>query len=192
MIKHLIKINHLIRKKFGFGISICPYRASVNFIKNKFQNKEMVCAEIGTFEGENAEYILKNLNIKKIYLIDPWSEYGDYKEKSKTQKNLNKAYTKTLKRLRKYKDKIVIIKKFSSPAVKDIPNNLDFVYIDGNHDYKFVKEDLENYYKKLKIGGILAGHDIYMPGVSKAFCEFVTKKKLQPYIWPMDFGVIKK
>lgn len=37
--------------------------------------------------------------------------------------------------------------------------SLDYVYIDGNHAYDYVKLDLETWYPKLKKGGILAGHD---------------------------------
>ncbi len=187
MIGKIIEINQWIRKKYGVGIAIYPYRTSIDFIKKKFGGKELICAEIGTFEGGNAEYILKNLNIRGLYLIDPWESYDRY-----NQVKLNKAYKKTLKRMKKFKSKVVILKKFSSDALSDIKELLDFVYIDGNHDYKFVKKDMENYYKKLKKGGVLAGHDIYLSGVSKALCEFVNEKKLQPHIWSMDWWIIKK
>jgi len=188
MISKIIKINHWLRKKYGVSIAIYPYRTSIDFIKKKFGGKEFIGAEIGTFGGENAEYILKNLNIKKLYLIDAWESYYNVYNQVK----LNKAYERTLKRMKKFKSKVVILKKFSSDALGDIKELLDFVYIDGNHDYEFVKKDMENYYKKLKKGGVLAGHDIYLPGVSRAFCEFVNEKKLQPYIWSMDWWIIKK
>ena len=37
--------------------------------------------------------------------------------------------------------------------------SLDFVYIDGNHEYSYVMEDLIFWFEKVKINGIMAGHD---------------------------------
>ena len=41
--------------------------------------------------------------------------------------------------------------------------SVDFVFIDASHLYKDVKNDLKNWYPKVKRGGIIAGHD-YVPG----------------------------
>jgi hypothetical protein len=38
-------------------------------------------------------------------------------------------------------------------------SSLDFIYIDANHSYDFVKEDLELWYPKVKPGGWVMGHD---------------------------------
>ena len=48
----------------------------------------------------------------------------------------------------------------SEDAVDDIPEKLDFVYIDGNHAYEYVKKDIGLYYPKLKKGGVIGGHDV--------------------------------
>lgn len=37
--------------------------------------------------------------------------------------------------------------------------SLDFVYIDGNHSFQHVVNDLCEWEKKVKVGGIVAGHD---------------------------------
>jgi len=132
-------------------------------------------------------------NIKKLYLIDPWESYNEYNEKKNNDLILNAAYKKTMSRLKRYVKKIKVIRKYSSKAINDIPDNLDYIYIDGNHDYEFVIKDMEFYYNKLKKGGILSGHDINYPGVSKAFCEFVSKKKIKnPLILNMDWIIIKE
>ncbi|MEX0921053.1 MAG: class I SAM-dependent methyltransferase [Candidatus Pacearchaeota archaeon] len=168
-----------------------PYRTSTLFAKEHFKSrKDLICVEIGVWKGENSKDILDNLlNIKTLYLIDPWNKYSKYKD----NKIFDNALKVTRKRLKKYQSKIKIIRKASDEAIKDIPNNIDFIYIDGNHKYKHVKQDIENYYKKLRKGGILAGHDIsWFPGVAKAFCEFIVKYKLDPIIRHMDWMVIKK
>jgi len=44
--------------------------------------------------------------------------------------------------------------------VKEITNSLDFLFIDGNHMYEFVKMDFEMYSPLVRKGGIIAFHDI--------------------------------
>lgn len=73
---------------------------------------------------------------------------------------------------------------FSDRAVKDFPDNyFDWIYIDGNHYYDFVKRDLELYFPKIKKGGYITGDDYFwspseLKGkqpVKKAVDEFVRK-----------------
>jgi len=189
------ELNRDIRRKFGVSLSFVHERPSLEFVKKKFGDTPLVGAEIGTFEGENTAYILKDLKIKKLYLIDPWADYVEYRDYTEggQKRNLNSAFEKTIKRIGKHKDKVVLVKKFSSDALGDIKEPLDFIYIDGNHDYKFVKEDMVNYYKKLKKGGVLAGHDIPLPGVTKAFCEFVSEiKNSNPRVDHRDWWLVKE
>ena len=54
----------------------------------------------------------------------------------------------------------------------------DWIYIDGNHLYDFVKQDLELYYPKVKPGGFLTGDDYgakgrWGDGVERAVADFV-------------------
>jgi hypothetical protein len=189
------KIEDLFHRK-GYAIKLILPRPSILFIKNTIKSDSLIGAEIGTFKGENAKSILKILRIKKLYLIDPYEKYEEYK-KDTAYSYLKNAEIEAKKRLIKYRDKIVWIKKNSVEALKDIPNDLDFVYIDGNHSYEFVKKDMKNYYNKLKIGGILAGHDIengieLNEGVTLAFVEFISKNHLKPYILYPDWWCIKK
>jgi len=45
-------------------------------------------------------------------------------------------------------------------AVKDFEDDsIDFVYIDGNHSFKYVAEDICEWVKKVKVGGFVCGHD---------------------------------
>ena len=162
-------------------------RSAINFIKENL-NGELVGVEIGVLRGENAEDILQNLQIKKLYLVDPYEEDHIHRGMS-----LKQAEDIADKKLSKYGDKIHIIKLKASDAVHLIPDNLDFIYIDGSHRYEYVKQDIENYYPKLKVGGILSGHDYNArePGVNKAVNEFAKEKGLKLYVKPYDWWVIK-
>ena len=170
-------------------------RHSTRFAKKYFKGKGIIAVEIGTDKGINAENILENLNVKKLYIIDPYESYPEYNEKDKTVKYLSKAEKEARKRLSKYSKKIVWVKKYSEDAIKYIPNKVDFIYIEGNHSYNYAKRDMKNYYPKLTKKGIFAGHDITNPfdswGVAKAFVEFCSEKKLRPMISRTDWFVVK-
>jgi len=164
-------------------------RPSVDFLK-KIIKEDITVVEIGTLHGFNALAILNTLPVKKIYLVDPYDDYTDNKEFHITgDKILNEAK----KRLKKYMGKIVFIRKYSENAIDDIKEKVDFVYIDGNHDYEYVKKDIELYYKKIKSGGILAGHDFDTGslGVCKAVIEFSEKNNLKLEVNEADWWFIK-
>ena len=171
-------------------------RHAVAFAKDYFKDKPIVAVEIGTDLGIHATSILNNLNIKRLYLVDPYESYEEYiqSEPGKIQNVLNKNENIATKRLQRY-DNIIWKKDYSDSAavLSSIPNDLDFVYVDGNHEYKYAKSDMELYFKKLRKGGILAGHDIVIfPGVMRAFCEFVVEHKIKFFrITKTDWYLIK-
>ena len=114
-------------------------------------------------------------------------------ESEKTTSNLSVAEKKARKKLRKYSGKIIWIKDTSDNALSKVPDNVDFVYIDGNHEYEYVKRDMVNYFKKINDGGMLAGHDIAsFPGVGEALIEFCSERKIKPMITITDWWVVKK
>ncbi len=142
-------------------------------------------AEIGVYKGDNAYFILTNLPIKKLFLIDPYLEHQEFKDNvgwtTVKQSDFNTFFTKAKRKLMQYKNKTKFIKEKSENAASHLPNNLDFVYIDGNHEYEFVKRDIELYYLKLKRGGILGGDnfDPIYPGVARAVLEVTDKHNLK-------------
>ena len=151
-------------------------KEAIAFAKRHFKNKEIVACEIGIWKGTTSREINKNLNIEKFYLIDPYKDYDeyhsmvdDYRIAEEIAKRRNKRWEKTN----------VWIKKTSYESIKEIRDKLDFVYIDGNHAYKYVKEDLNNYWFKLKEGGIMSGHDVDYEEVSRAVIEFVKENDLE-------------
>ena len=156
--------------------------------RQKHQHKLVGC-EIGTFRGWNAFNMLHYLPIEKLYLIDLYDEYPGYGMQSPPNENFEACK----KHLKKYKDKVVFVKKLSDDAVNDVPNDLDFCYIDANHSYKYVKNDIKNYYPKIKKGGYIGGHDFHISalGVIIAVLEFVKANNLDLQGYPRDWWVKK-
>lgn len=116
--------------------------------------KKLIGAEIGVLVGAHAQEMLDNLNIEKLYLIDPYipgEEMLPVGEQTKKEAE---------ERLSKYKDKIVWLIKTSAEASKEVEDNsLDFVYIDACHRYRFAFQDISLWTPKVKTGGLVGGHD---------------------------------
>ena len=147
--------------------------------------KHLIGAEIGVMRGKHASTLLNGyLNIKKLYLIDPWKTYDDIVEQKnfvKNQKFYDECYNFVKNKFSNNK-KVEIVREASVIAAKKFDDNFfDFIYIDANHDYEFVLEDLRSWYPKLKKYGVMCGDDYGHPsgnGVIKAVTEFAYEKKI--------------
>lgn len=176
-------INYILNRYFSIKVTRTYPKYSTRFVKELFGNSPIKVIEIGTYEGRNAQDILKNLNVDCIYLIDPYKEYVELdihdNDWTYPQERLDKGKKLMQKRLMKYSN-IVFIYEDSEKAFKQIKDKVEFVYIDGDHNYKFVKRDIEMYYEKLKHGGVMSGDDANAKGVSKAVIEFATEHDVVP------------
>ena len=72
-------------------------------------------------------------------------------------------------------------------------NEFSMIFIDAAHDYESVKADLNNFYHKLKLGGIFAGHDYGESscGVGAAVDEFVKENNLKMDVMTASWILIK-
>lgn len=114
-------------------------------------------AEIGVDQGLYSEVLCKANPKLFLHGIDSWKAYRGYTDYT-SQAHIDANKADAMKRLEPYNCKTV--QKFSMEAVKDYPDRyFDFVYIDGNHDFLHVTEDIHYWSKKVRVGGILAGHD---------------------------------
>ena len=162
----------------------------------------LVGVEIGVCGGEHARSLLETFDISTLYLVDPYEMYetyaeGEGKNYGDTQLPLSEAFLEAKKLLEPFKKNIKWIKKKSEDFVTEIKTNIDFVYVDGNHDYQFVKKDIELYYPIIKSGGMMGGHDFYNGyaqthnQVVKAVTEFAISKDIQLYVEQPDWWFYK-
>ena len=164
---------------------------------NLLKNKDYVTiAEIGAYQGKLTKYILDRIStIEKYYVIDPWKHYPEWDNildptKPMLKANMNEVFTEFKRNIRLHRDRIEILKMNSSEAIKHIPDkSLDFVFIDANHAYEFVKEDIQLWTPKVKIGGIVSGHDYGIEyrkprfGVTAAVNELIPDVKVKGTVW---------
>ena len=158
-------------------------RDAAKFVSEKLKGRPLVVAEVGVQRAFNATAMLEGLNIERLYLIDPYKPYvdGTFVFSRKVQENV---YSIMFRNVEKYLDKVTLISResmFASTLFKD--GFFDFVYLDGWHQYPAVKKDIEVWWPKVKVGGVLGGHDIghvEFPGVARAVEQF-SKKINQPF-----------
>lgn len=140
-----------------------------------------VGAEIGVAQGWHAEMICKENPQAKLYAVDVWDRYEGYHE---YVSKIDKFFEEAKALLAPYNAEIV--KKFSMDAVKDFPDkSLDFVYIDGAHDFKNVAMDIYEWSKKVRIGGMVFGHDYkrWKPGLRKPIRPVDVKDVVQAFMY---------
>jgi len=133
-------------------------------------------AEIGVAGGHYSETMsLANPGVH-ILCVDPWAKYRGNRQ-SRNNAGQEETYRNAQERLAPYN--VTFCRMLSAPAAETVPEeSLDFVYIDGNHQYDYVKQDLELWGRRVRSGGIIAGHDYYSflnNGVIRAVDEYVAE-----------------
>ena len=123
--------------------------------------KDKVMVEIGCFTGVSTETFLQ-FKPKKLYAIDIWGlneSYTDCDWIESGRPNFS-LIEESFRTMAKNYDNVEIIKNFSKHASFGFRNkSVDLVYIDGEHTYNAVAEDIEHWLPKIKSGGYIAGHD---------------------------------
>jgi hypothetical protein len=153
-----------------------------------------VGAEIGVEYGAQSirfcREFCKETTGLKLLCIDSWEPY-DFdrsKEMSHYKMDPKKNYAMAQEMLRPYN--VTFIKGYSMDVVKTIPEeSLDFVYIDANHYYDFIKEDLREWSKRVRKGGVVSGHDYYVSSncdVIQAVDEYVKEQGIERWFLTDD------
>lgn len=149
--------------------------------------------EIGVNNGDFSERILEIVSPKKLHLIDPWKFFDDDsfdstpygKNNILNQIEMDKKFENVKKRFSKeiYKKQIVIHRDFSKEIMPKFENDyFDWVYIDGNHLYDFVKQDLHFCYEKTKDNSMITGDDYYLDSISSDWSQGGVKKAVDEFV----------
>jgi hypothetical protein len=124
-----------------------------------------VCAEIGVDHGEFSELIIKNTLPKKLHLIDAWGDPERYHDGLKIL--VKEKFEKEIK------EGIVEMNiGFSTEVLKNFPDHyFDWVCLDTDHTYKVTADELNILKSKVKVDGIISGHD-YIIGNWVGDCRY--------------------
>lgn len=135
-------------------------------------NKKKIGVEVGLWKADFAYLMLHNDPNLTWYGVDPYFEYG---KKHRRQKEWDGTFDRVAKKMAKFGDRMKFVRFPSHEAPPHIPDGVDFIFIDGNHDYDFVYKDLLLFEPKVRSGGFLAGHDSYGAQVKRAVVDYAKK-----------------
>lgn len=117
-------------------------------------------AEIGVRAGKFSEVLCQSMPGLELICVDPWS-VGDYRSNMIGQEKQEAYYQECVERLKPYPG-VNIIRRTSLDAVVGVADeSLDFVYIDGCHEFDDIMLDVILWSRKVRTDGIVAGHDYY-------------------------------
>lgn len=125
--------------------------------------------EVGVAYGDTSETLLSALPTLRLLMVDPLeAAAGVYMVPEKRSPLRD--------RLRPFGGRGALLLQRSPEAAAWLADgSVDLVFVDGDHNYEPVRQDLAAWRPKLRAGGILAGHDysLVYPGVVQAVNEFV-------------------
>ena len=147
----------------------------------KKASKDGVIVEIGSWKGKSTICLAKGSlegNKVSVYAIDPHTGSSEHQKDGKPvwtfdefKKNIENAGAS---------DIVTPIVEFSHEAVKEWNKPISFLWIDGAHEYEFVKKDFELWSPFLIDGGIIAFHDVVggrFTGPRKVILESIFRNK---------------
>ena len=153
------------------------WHAVERLLKNK---APLLGAEIGVKEGRFISYLLAQFPDLTMYAVDPWEDQPEGTETYGAW-DWSSIYRDYRKKTAPYRNRVRELWLYSVEASKKIEDqSLDFVFIDAQHDYEAVKQDIQLWRPKVKPGGLLSGHDYdpKFPGAMKAVNEMIEAPKV--------------
>ena len=166
---------------------ISSYYGLITEIINKKKYKTMI--EVGIGYGYHGKEVLNNSIIEKIYLVDPHQPYdnndgfqidiiNNYKKSpiesfDELHSEIENSYSSI------NKNRYEFIRELSTDAVRNFTtDSIDLIFIDGDHRYQAVLDDLNTWWPIVKQGGILIGDDYWMSDVKNAVHKFAENNNL--------------
>lgn len=134
--------------------------------------------EVGSWKGRSAAFMgVEIANSGKdieFVCVDPWTDGGPDLKDNEFGASVVDAdlYAMFLKNTEPVADYIRPMRMMSLAAVKFFADeSIDFLMLDGDHNYPMVKHEIEAYLPKMKKGGTISGDDFMWPGVSQSVNE---------------------
>lgn len=125
--------------------------------------KGSTIAEIGVFRGNFSAKLLEIVEPEKIYLVDPWENQEDPELEGSwyhadSAHDMNRIFERVSARFATElaAKKMEMVRGTSADLAAALPDEtLDLSYIDGDHRFEGVLQDMETLAQKTKIGGII-------------------------------------
>lgn len=179
-------------KKYNLGVSGSEFKIEipntdrVDLAKLFFELGFKRGVEVGVERAMYSKVLCENNPQLKLYGVDPWEAYQGYREHV-SQEKLDGFLEDVKDRMKNFNYEVV--RQYSVDASRRFQDeSLDFVYIDGNHEFSHVVADICAWYPKVRSGGIVSGHDfirrrdpLLNMHVIEALEGFMKAYQLKPY-----------
>jgi predicted O-methyltransferase YrrM len=116
--------------------------------------------EIGTYQGVSAVRIAESLTPDGIlFCVDPWPGVNGKPDPCWLicERHLRRS---------KMRDRIKILRAFSAEIENQLPSNLDFAFIDGDHSWNGIETDWRIVSPRLACGAVICLHDSVTPAAA--------------------------
>jgi len=169
-------------------------------------SKNSIFVEVGVWKGDFSKKIWDISNPNLLVLVDSWT-FDEKVRGCAPQVNgkepLNQFFFDQAKKdtFNKFKtnENVHILDSNSSEASSNyIDNYFDYIYLDAEHSYQAVINDLNMWYPKLKKNGVLFGDDYYWReeddtlSLHKAYQEFINKNNINKWcVFKSQITIIK-
>lgn len=150
---------------------------------------ECVAVELGVAEGLHSRDMCEQ-GYKLVISVDAWETRNQKGDGGSPQSWHDSNYKNACDLLRPFGGHSKILRGPTTAMAQYVPDeSVDLVYIDADHSYEGVKNDIEAWWPKLKKHtGVMAFHDYEMPqyGVKQAVQEFASRMILKVRTLPED------
>ncbi len=141
--------------------------------------------EVGVLDGGTSLFLLQSFPLLRLVSVDSYRIYNEY-----DAPRLREAEARAAQRLSGFGDRSIRVKEDSVTASKLLSDNsFDFVFIDADHTYEAVTQDIAAWYSKVRPGGLFCGHDYCWEGVGLAVNEFSKAQRISGYFTPPESDI---
>lgn len=164
-------------------------RPMIGFCRYWFDSRQVVGVEVGVARGLNSVNILSSLNMKELFLVDPYKEFYTF---DGTVRNFSHMKKSAMGRLGGFTNATFVFKDSKEVVGNDFAGKtFDFVYLDGCHCYPDVLNDLKSLYPLVNRDyGVFGGHDYGIVDVRRAVGDFFMNKNLYVFTRGDDWWVV--
>jgi hypothetical protein len=142
--------------------------------------------EVGVYEGKSLAYfmveMLRENKSFNVYAIDSFT-FSD----EQTKENIEVVFRRNLSSVI---DKVNVIRGDSGGSAEQFEDeSIDFLYLDADHIYSRVHSDIKAWLPKIKVGGIISGHDYceahegVIEAVDEIFGFDMDRRYLDELVW---------
>jgi hypothetical protein len=130
--------------------------------------------EVGVYKGESTIQFMESGKFNRYFGVDCWTNdyYDPSPEFLRCIPESESEFDEVVKKYNNHTTVVTKLRMTSREAASLFKHEVfDFIYLDGNHNYEYIRDDIQLWWSMVKVGGYLGGHDFNMHDVNRAVTE---------------------